>query len=339
MTPELHVLNNLLQNSTSNTLWCADENVTQFLPEHFSGSIISNRFDIIENAKQHKINGLLNDFDLTAVTLTADKIIFRIAKEKHLNQHIIKQGLQQLGLHLPLYLLGYKNEGILSLKYFIEEHFSVTIITHKYKAQLQCLEIRLNAESHYDIDRYTSLSLVENNTVNFFSKPGVFGWNKIDQGSTLMMDNFAAYHPQLQDNIKLLDLGCGYGYLSLRATAIGAKKIDASDNNITAIKACQANFDHYGITGEVFADNHGQNCQHRYDIILCNPPFHQGFDHHKPLIHQFIKDAYKLLKSKGEAWFVVNQFIGIEKIALEFFSDVQLIEKKNGFKVLLFKKT
>lgn len=334
MTPEFTLLDQLLRNAPNHSLWCADENVAGFMPSHFSGQIITNRYDLALGLCKHHPETLFNDFQLTECHRPLQEVIFRIAKEKAINIHIIQQSLALLPQGGKLHLLGYKNEGIGSLNNFYSE---TNAKIHRHKGQLFHIEIVSNGLFALKTDEYTPLQWIDSGQPGFYSKPGIFGWNKTDAGSELMMQLFNQYQ-QNNTSARVLDLGCGYGYLSIMARQNGYTHIDATDNNAAALLACQANFVHYQISGEVFPDDHGEYCQKRYDTILCNPPFHQGFGHHKNLTEIFVAQSEKLLSSGGQAWFVVNQFIGIEKIADQHYKKCELLAKKNGFKVFLFEK-
>jgi 16S rRNA (guanine1207-N2)-methyltransferase len=338
MTPELYVLDDALRHCSSTSLWCADENTAGFIPAAYSGAVLTNRFDIYQQLKTVNSQTLFNDFDFQSLPASnIDKVVFRIAKEKALNVHIIVQAFAHLQKGQNLVLIGYKNEGIDSLASFIQENITQEFTLEKHKAQLRCFEFVAQEQALQAVqDNYADLQEVQLPDINFFSKPGVFGWNKLDKGSELLMQAFNK-SVTVSDK-KILDLGCGYGYLSIMARQAGFTHIDATDNNAAAIIACTKNFARLDIQGEVFADDHAEHCPKKYDIVLCNPPFHQGFDHRKNLTEVFIQQAHSLLKPRGEAYFVVNQFIGIEKIAAPLFEKCELLDKTGGFKVFLLKK-
>ena len=70
-----------------------------------------------------------------------------------------------------------------------------------------------------------------------YTKPGIYGWQKIDLGSRLLVAAIQEYlgaGDSRQLNT-VLDLGCGYGYLSIMLARLGASHIVATDNNIAAV--------------------------------------------------------------------------------------------------------
>ena len=136
----------------------------------------------------------------------------------------------------------------------------------------------------------------------------------------------------------MIDLGCGSGLLSLAAHSLGIHDILATDNNASAIESTKATFKENNISGEVVAGNCANNIHQKFDVLLCNPPFHKGFDTNNTLTKQFVCAAKRLLKPSGKAYFVTNSFIGIEKFAEHYFDRIETLENDTHFKVLRFSK-
>ena len=89
------------------------------------------------------------------------------------------------------------------------------------------------------------------------------------------------------------------------------------------------------VTGEVVADHIGASLTPGYDVILCNPPFHQGFDVERTLTESFLAASARLLKKRGQALFVVNSFIALEKVAGRYFGEVTAVADNKRFKLVL----
>ncbi len=340
MNPEIKILDQVLRDCTAQSIWCADENTSGFSPPLFRGNIISNRIDIVDQLQPIYPDTIFSDFDFSNFDLTAiDSVVLRIAKEKAINLHIISEAFKHLKKNGKLILIGYKNEGIKSLCSKIQSSYECRISIKKYKSQLHLVEIETPyAQSEVLSEaQYSELQKLCINNTEFYTKPGVYGWNKIDRGSELLIEALSK-NKQAIDTLEVLDLGCGYGYLSIKAKELGFQRIDATDNNAAAIHSCLSNFQMYSMSGEVFADDHAKHREKKYDLVLCNPPFHKGFGHTKSLTEIFTQQASSLLKPNGEAYIVTNQFIGIEKIADKLFSASVLLLKQEGFKVFVFKK-
>ncbi|NRA42324.1 MAG: methyltransferase, partial [Pseudomonadales bacterium] len=222
-----------------------------------------------------------------------------------------------------LKLFGAKNEGIKSLFTLAKEQLAafgnaVTLQLDKIHKQVFVISIHFTDNSvcsGIEANQvYKPLQLLSLSGVEFYSKPGLFGWQKIDQGSSLLISTIAQYYETKSDNtlssLQALDLGCGYGYLSIRLKQLGFTHIDATDNCAAALLSCEENFKHYDIKGQIIASDAADSISKSYNVIVCNPPFHQGFDHVKSSTELFTEAAARHLKPGGEAWFVVNQFVG-----------------------------
>lgn len=334
MSQEIQQIAHLLE-SHSNALLLIAESPKLILPANFTGKIISNRFQTVQQLSAQNANCVFSDFVINKDDIEKD-IIFRTFKEKAISLYIIETYLKQSSCNTSLTILGYKNEGISSLIKRIETFSGLSIEQEKHK-QLVVVSIKKSRHLHNKVQKHNYQSIIRvDHDISYFSKPGVFGWNKIDKGSRLLIEHFK--QQQHASHSSILDLGCGYGYLSIEAWKMGFSKIDATDNNAAAISACKYNFYHQRINGKVFASNCADTTEDYYDIILCNPPFHQGFDHTKSLTGQFVRQAYNRLKTGGCAYFVVNQFIAIEKAAENYFTSQQNLATNDGFKILKLEK-
>ena len=54
--------------------------------------------------------------------------------------------------------------------------------------------------------------------LTFYSDNGVFSKDKLDYGSNLLLDTIFKYINK--DNLKILDVGCGYGFLGVSLSKI-----------------------------------------------------------------------------------------------------------------------
>ncbi len=335
-------------------LLIADENLIDIPFSHLNSSVqvVSNRFDIAHQAQLAHCKSLFNDFDFSVFsTASFKRVIYRVSKEKPVAHHIINQSLRLLADDGEMILLGAKSEGIKTYASKAADYFNNPATVTKH-GNFYLATICKNKTSSSDAENrllplktpYDSLALtIACNNLNLYSKPGLFGWNKIDQGSALLarhLDEFFAGFATPPST--LLDLGCGYGYLSVMANqAQPAPKLHimASDNCAAAIIACRKNFSAFAITGEVVADDCARNITGTFDALICNPPFHQGFKTDRRLTEKFLNSAARHLKHSGRALFVVNQFVPLEKLAIPFFVHREKIVEKNGFKLIVLSKS
>ncbi len=327
----------------------ADENLTnaplQLLPTD-KMTLVTNRYDIHEQAQALNLNSYFNDFDFSAFEdHRFEQVLYRVSKEKPVTHHIINNAQQLLAHNGALILTGEKNDGIKtyadkathffgSLKTTKKQGNSYISIIHRVNSKQQPLPEQLLDDKNYQHLR----PCIPVSDQLLFSKPGLFGWNKVDQGSAFLAD----FLPDFFDGFdkepnQILDLGCGYGFLSVMASKHTKARIVATDNNAAALLACSKNFLALNINGEVIAGNCADNIIQLFDAVICNPPFHQGFGTDNQLTQRFVTSSYKHLKPGGKAVFVANRFVPIESCAEKLFKIRQVAENKS-FKIILLIK-
>lgn len=334
------------ENGDKNILWLADENLTgEALPKistSWHPRVISNRINITQQFSLLGYAADFSDFDLSAIDDNSiDCILYRISKEKPVVHYLINQSHRLLKNGGQLILAGDKKEGI---KTYIEKAQTLLgaeakIYKHKPLSFCAMLSKTTNTTACYLDDKdYCQLRPIgSQEPFTFYSKPGIFGWNKIDKGSAFLIDHLDDFLATLEQKNSLLDLGCGYGYIAMMASLANFDSICASDNNAAALLACQYNFTAHNIKAEVLAGDCADTISQEFDVILCNPPFHQGFSLDNSLTERFLKTTRRLLSPKGSALFVVNAFIPLERKASSYFKEVKVLANNRSFKLISLK--
>lgn len=179
-------------------------------------------------------------------------------------------------------------------------------------------------------DQWNHLSLIPE--TGFYSMPGLFGWNKIDKGSKLLMDTI----PSLKG--KGADFGCGYGFLcrtalekspniqTLYALDIDPRAIDATTKNITDDRIHPMIAD--CTTSLPIPPN-------PLNFIITNPPFHNHMGEDRTMGQRFIETAHRTLAKKGALWIVANKHMPYEDTLRSVFGTFETIIIRDGFKILM----
>lgn len=330
-------------------LWVLDEHPLAVPVKQPAGlQLLTNRYDVYLRFAQAGWSITFNDWDFAALSEPSfDRIYYRISKEKAVVHHVINQASGRLGTMGQLHLFGAKNEGF---KGYVDRAsvLFVDVASRKlgkggFAAVLY--SPRGTDGGLLDAKDYTRLrSIFQLDGHEVLSKPGVFGWEKQDAGSVLLADSW-------QDSVAVkqaqhvLDLGCGYGYLSLRfwsglsATERQGMELTATDSNAAAIRCCEENFQRWGINGQVIAADCASEIHQRFDLIICNPPFHQGFAVEGELTDRFLAATARLLSAGGQAFFVVNRFVPLARKAEQAgFSQVETYADEGSFKLIRIAK-
>ena len=336
-------------------LLVADENLSgvDFTTIGSATEVISNRFDIAQLAITAGLSTQFNDFDFSAYPPGRfARICYRISKERAVVEHIIDQSVDLLCPDGELILCGAKNEGLKRYASVAAECFGSPANTRKhgamYVARISKNTSDIEPVKQTDRSDYNQMipvemdSSIEGNASfdnTLYTKPGSFGAAKIDQGSAMLAAYLEAFFEDFQTPPQsLLDLGCGYGYLTVAAAQLEIAReitrIVATDNCAAAIITCQANMKRMNISAKVIADDCAQGISETFDAVICNPPFHQGFKTDSKLSEKFVRAAAEHLKPGGKALFVVNQFVPLEKVAARIFRNITVVQKDKGFKLI-----
>jgi 16S rRNA (guanine1207-N2)-methyltransferase len=331
-------------------LWAADE--------HFIGGsvpascpngldVICNRYDLYQQLTRDGWQASFSDFDCSRyLEASLDRVYYRVSKEKAVTHHVINQAFRLLKPGGMLVFTGAKSEGVKTYfdkaRTLFGEGGLEKIGKGYFRAELQRCNV---GEELLEDQNYRRLRpVVEERGVHLFSKPGVFGWDKIDKGSAFLVDNLSPCLDSLhQTPQRVLDLGCGYGYLLLMAhqrfmPVRTAGEWVATDNSAAALAACDRNARELGLSVSVLPSDAGSGLEGHFDLILCNPPFHQGFSVEGDLTDRFLRSTRRLLSPRGQAVFVVNAFIPLERKASGLFPVVERFAENGSFKLVRLAK-
>jgi 16S rRNA (guanine1207-N2)-methyltransferase len=163
------------------------------------------------------------------------------------------------------------------------------------------------------------------------AEPGVFAAGKLDPGSKVLME--VMDWPALVGQ-RVLDLGCGYGILSLKASLAGAD-VTALDDDLLAVRSTYLNARHYGLDVRVLHSdvNSALAEDERFDQVIMNPPFHVAKTVLLDVPKAFLAAAWKHLRPGGILTLVANQALPYEK-ELDGWKGLQTLVTASGFKVL-----
>ncbi|MBQ0799057.1 MAG: class I SAM-dependent methyltransferase [Porticoccaceae bacterium] len=356
---------------TGSALLVADENCSEALldslPTHIQ--ILTNRWGLYQHALDCGLTAYFNDFDFSVLTSPPRIIYYRISKEKAVTHHVINQSFSVLPVGGQFILWGEKKAGVKTYIKKTNALFDDVVSAKKsgkdYVAIWEKTAPQDSALADHSLDDsdYPRLRAeISFGDKALFTKPGLFGWDKVDRGSALLiehLDNFFAGFKTRPEN--LLDLGCGYGLLTAAAASRGISQVTAVDNCAAALLACEKNILEpcqalykAAIAGAMdgeseikifkgrviaadcraaYAENFSQQINEKFDVVLCNPPFHQGFDTERELTEAFLATAARQLKPGGQALFVTNRFIALEKTAAGFFNQASTLAENREFRL------
>jgi 16S rRNA (guanine1207-N2)-methyltransferase len=161
--------------------------------------------------------------------------------------------------------------------------------------------------------------------------PGLFAVDRIDAGSALLIEHLPSTLAGAA-----ADLGSGLGVLSAAALerCQGLVSLDLYEASGRAAALSRHNLRSARVPVRVHCRDVTVGIDGRYDVILCNPPFHEGGRGLPAIGQAFLQAAADALTPNGEAWIVANAHLPYEAVLAQRFSRVEPIAGARGFKVL-----
>jgi len=163
------------------------------------------------------------------------------------------------------------------------------------------------------------------------SVPGIYGWNKTDRGSELLVETIPSLHG------RGADVGSGHGYLAkevlrrspevkeMHLVEAESRALDCARENLQDYQS-QCHFHWWDATQEMELRD--------LDWIIMNPPFHEGHETSPRLGQLFIQAAAKSLRRGGHLYLVANKFLAYEDRLDHYFSSHRRVLEQEGFKVI-----
>ena len=169
--------------------------------------------------------------------------------------------------------------------------------------------------------------------LGLWSQPGLFSWNRLDEGAALL----SATLPPMAG--RGADFGCGSGVLGgailrsstvagLASIDIDARAVAAARKNIADARATFLQAD-LGAPGEETIGSGG-----KLDFVVTNPPFHRRGHRDLTIAGAFVRTAARVLKPGGRLLMVANAALPYEAELRASFGMVRQIARADGFKVL-----
>ncbi len=163
---------------------------------------------------------------------------------------------------------------------------------------------------------------------SFCAKAGVFSRDGIDVGSRFLVE-----HLMINPNDRILDMGCGYGLLGIVCARLAPQgRVRMVDVSFRAVQCAKLNIQKNQIQNAiaVVADGY-ENCgDQAFDLIVSNPPFHEG----NVVGHAFIDGAREHLSDNGRLMMVVMRPEPYRRRMQKKFKHVQAIASRDGYTIL-----
>ncbi|MEI0527390.1 methyltransferase [Brachyspira intermedia] len=172
---------------------------------------------------------------------------------------------------------------------------------------------------------------IKNIDLKFNSSDKLFSPRNIDIGTLSMIDEV-----NFENESKILDLGCGYGFVGiLAAKIIGEDKVVMCDIDTEAVEMSK----HNAILNNVENINIIQSdvlkniIDKDFSMILSNPPYHTDFS----VAKHFIESGFYKLALNGKFIMVTKRLDWYKNKLSSVFGGVK-VKEKNGYYIFISEK-
>lgn len=156
------------------------------------------------------------------------------------------------------------------------------------------------------------------------TQPGVFSADELDAGTRFFLEHL----PDLgiRSPKAVLDACCGTGIVGMAAgRVLRADAVVYADDDVLAVHCARA------ATGAkvILADLTRERVEGDFDLVLCNPPFHQGVGEDRSFVRRFID----LLPAGLPLALVANRFLPYDRELGQRFRDVRIVAQDARYRV------
>ncbi len=157
-------------------------------------------------------------------------------------------------------------------------------------------------------------------SLRFYTLPGVFSAGEVDPASRLLLEHL----PKEVADHEVLDLGAGYGALSLPLALEGAG-VTLLEQSLAAIESARLSFSAAEAKAEIHHSDVDETLREGrlFDIVVSNPPFHVGGHVVLDVAKAFVAAAHLRLRPGGRFYLVANPFLKYERWMQDRFGNVR----------------
>lgn len=267
-----------------------------------------------------------DDFDMALVLMT---------RHRGENENALAEALARSKPGAVIVVAGAKEDGVQSLRKRLNGLGVETEHLAKYHAQAFWLYRSEDPAALIETLRVPAAAV----EARFLTMPGMFSHGEVDAGSLFL----SRYLPK-DYRKQVADFGAGWGYLTVAMAdqSPDVESVDLYEADYAALQAARKNVDRLCpdlATRYHWLDLAREEVKGRYDLVIMNPPFHEGGHAAEPGLGQaMIRKAAEALRAGGELLLVANRGLPYEPVLKELFRSSGETARNARYKVLWAKK-
>ncbi len=258
----------------------------------------------------------------------ADLIVYYWTKNKQEVQFQLMQLLANAQDGQEILIIGENRCGVRSAEKILSPFGDIAKIDSARRCGLY--HFSLKKRPHFSLNTFwKTYQHPQLNGLTIHSLPGVFSANELDVGTALLLST-------LNQSIKgkVLDLGCGAGVIGSIIKKINPKSnVTMTDIHAMALESARKTLSENRLDAEVFASDVFSNIEGKFDLIISNPPFHDGIDTAYQAVNTLITQAKRHLNQGGELRIVANAFLPYPDLLQQHFGQFDVLVQTSKFKV------
>jgi 16S rRNA (guanine1207-N2)-methyltransferase len=230
--------------------------------------------------------------------------------------------------------VAHKRSGVKGAIAYARELFGRCGVVRQKKGYHVALAVKPDAlEVSPPGDSYVTCTIaLDGAETTLVSKPGVFAWDRLDDGAEALIGAM-----EIGAGGRVLDLGCGTGLAGLVAARRAPEgQVMLVDADARAVESARRTLAANKVTGGevLLSDCASAVLGRQFDVVVANPPFHQGVGVDYEVACQFVRDAARVLRPGGRLFLVANRFLRYGNLISETFGNVETAYADDRYHVL-----
>jgi 16S rRNA (guanine1207-N2)-methyltransferase len=276
------------------------------------------------------------------LALPCDIATIRVPTDRLSTQQLLWDAFHRLRVGGRCLIAGANNEGAKPAAAMLDTLFGTSRVEAQHSGNRLVVATKLDT-SPASTDGFDSPFLAANvfheTTVRMaeqewrlYTRPGVFSWEHLDEATTILAEVM-----EIRTGESVLDIGCGAGLPGLiAAQQSGTGRVVLLDADSEAVRGVARAIEHANLSNaEVLAsDVTAAVGDAQFDVVITNPPFHQGKSVELALPRRFISESWDRLRPGGRLYLVANRTLPYEREIESRFGAVRVLHDGTRFKVL-----